>query len=37
LSNHPLSEAESKRVADWRANPNAEPIDRSAMQMLGLR
>lgn len=37
LTNHPLSDEESRRVADWRANPNAEAVDRSALQMLGLR
>ncbi|MDQ3801056.1 MAG: hypothetical protein M3384_16660 [Acidobacteriota bacterium] len=37
LSNHPLSDEEIKRIADWRANPDAEPVDRSALQMLGLR
>lgn len=37
LNNHPLSEAEIKRIADWKANPQAEAVDRSALQMLGLR
>lgn len=37
LSNHPLSEEETQRIADWQANPQAEPVDRSALQMLGLR
>lgn len=37
LSNHSLSAEEIKRIADWRANPQAEAVDRSALQMLGLR
>ena len=37
LGNRPLSEAEIRRVGDWRANPNAEIADRSVRLMLGLR
>src|SRR5215212_7181248 len=37
LSNHPLSAEELKRIEDWKANPQAETVDRSALQMLGLR
>jgi hypothetical protein len=37
LSNHPLSAEEAKRIEDWKANPQAETVDRSALQMLGLR
>ena len=37
LENKPPGEDEIKRVADWRANPNAEISDRSARLMLGLR
>jgi len=37
LTSHPLSEEEAKRIADWKANPHAEAVDRSALQMLGLR
>jgi hypothetical protein len=37
LNNHPLSAEETKRIADWQANPQAEAVDRSALQMLGLR
>lgn len=37
LSNHPLSAEEIKLVEDWKANPQAEAVDRSALQMLGLR
>lgn len=37
LSNHPLTAEESKRIEDWQANPQAETVDRSALQMLGFR
>jgi hypothetical protein len=37
LNNHPLSAEETKRIADWKQNPQAEAVDRSALQMLGLR
>jgi hypothetical protein len=37
LSNRPLSEKEIKIVEDWRGNPNRDVVDRSALQMLGLR
>lgn len=37
LNNHPLSAEETKRIEDWKANPQAEAVDRSALQMLGLR
>jgi hypothetical protein len=37
LNNHPLSAEEMKRIEDWKANPQAETVDRSALQMLGLR
>ena len=37
LSNRPLSEKEIKIVEDWRNNANREVVDRSALQMLGLR
>jgi hypothetical protein len=37
LSNHPVSEEEAGRIAVWKSNPQAEAVDRSALQMLGLR
>ena len=37
LTNHPVSAEETQRIADWQANPQAEAVDRSALQMLGLR
>ena len=37
LTNHPVSVEELKRIEDWKANPQAEAVDRSALQMLGLR
>ena len=37
LNNHPVSEEESERIAVWKSNPQAEAVDRSALQMLGLR
>lgn len=37
LSNHPLSAEELRRIEDWKANPQAEVVNRSALQMLGLR
>ena len=37
LNNHPVSEEELGRIAVWKSNPQAEAVDRSALQMLGLR
>jgi hypothetical protein len=37
LNNHAVSEEESRRIIDWKSNPQAQPVDRSALQMLGLR
>lgn len=37
LSNRPLTDAEQRAVENWRAKPNREPVDRSALQMLGYR
>jgi hypothetical protein len=37
LSNRPLSESERLAVENWRSRPDREPVDRSALQMLGLR
>ena len=37
LNNHPVSEEELRRIAVWKSNPQAQAVDRSALQMLGLR
>jgi hypothetical protein len=37
LTNHALTEGERKLLEAWRNNPKNEPVDRSALQMLGLR
>lgn len=37
LTNHAPTENELKRIEEWQDDPSREPVDRSALQMLGLR
>jgi hypothetical protein len=37
LTNHPLTENENLTLKRWRSDPNRTVVDRSALQMLGLR